>query len=127
MSDLIDDGDELDNDLDGEATPTMNLGAGVTLDRPAFPSAAPPEGEVTVLLEIENTYELYDGVTTYAVVTVPAPPAVSDATYDDWKYDNFHEHTGVGYPDGDSWYDVIVLASSHPDLIAVGQEWDFGY
>lgn len=107
----------------------LDLPDGVTLERPAVPVVAPPEGHLYLVLKIENTYENYDDVTTYAVATVPAPPAEDDEDeYDEWKMTHIIDpYTGVGHTDGDSWYDVDVVESSAPDLIPVGTKYDFGY
>lgn len=81
---------------------------------------------VTLTLRIENNYELYDDVTTEVTVTVPAPPLprFSDA-WCDWVDHYIGQETGTGKVDGDSWYDVEVIASSDPAL--VGETFDFGY
>jgi hypothetical protein len=82
---------------------------------------------VIISLEIVNTYELYPTVTTYVTdVEVPDPPNESDANaWDNWVYEQIHDRTGVGHPEGDSWYDVTVTACSDPSW--VGREFDFGY
>lgn len=86
---------------------------------------------VHLTLEIENTYELYEDETTHKEVDVPVPPAEDSSAYEDWEYDNIHAATGSdqpgGKPNGDSWYDVEVKASSRPDLIPVGTTYEFGY
>lgn len=83
---------------------------------------------ITISLEIENTYELYDDVTTHKTdVVIPAPPTMEEGTseYDDWAYDHIYSLTGVGHEDGDSWYDVTITACSEPEL--VGRAFQFGY
>lgn len=85
------------------------------------------KGLVRIGIKIENTYELYDDVTTYGVVEVTTPPDPDGEAYDDWRDDNIKVWTGVGHTDGDSWYDVTVTHSSHPDVIPVGTTWDWGY
>lgn len=82
---------------------------------------------VTVTLAIENTYSLYPTQWTHPTVTVPAPPAKDTPEYDEWAWEQIYDHTGVGHTDGDSWYDVEVTASSHPDLLPVGAKFAFGY
>lgn len=90
---------------------------------------------ITLTLEIENSYELYDDFITVVNVQVPPPPASGtyegDAARDTWEYDHIFDQTGsrdgVDRTRGDSWYDVTVVASSHPHLIPVGTMWDFGY
>ena len=83
---------------------------------------------ITLKLKIENTYELYDDVTTFPTVTCPPPPADRDSeAYDEWKQQHIGGVCGVGNERGDAWYDVTVLESSHPDLVPVGTEYEFGY
>jgi hypothetical protein len=109
-----------------------DLTSGVTLDRQPLPSVV-PEGHIGLVLQIENTYELYDDVTTYASVSVPSPPSnegEDDASVQartDWSWDHIDPLTGVGHTDGDSWYNVTVLESSDPTVIPVDTTWDFGY
>lgn len=100
---------------------------GVSLECGKLPTDV-PDGRVALVLEIENTYERYADVTTYASVVVPAPPADEDSdAYDTWRWDHIIQLTGVGHPDGDSWYDITVLESSAPEVIPVGKTWDWGY
>ena len=86
-------------------------------------------GTVTVSLTIENTYELYEDVTTYAVDrVVPAPPCgpADDAdAFNEWAHEHIYQFTGTGHTRGDSWYDVEITASSEPALI--GHTFEFGY
>ncbi|WP_127498871.1 hypothetical protein [Actinoplanes solisilvae] len=80
----------------------------------------------TVRLYIENTYEFFGTQITTPTVTVTLP--VPDEGTDDretWEYDNVFAHTGVGHTDGDSWYDVMIVESSAPEL--VGLTFEFGY
>lgn len=86
-----------------------------------------PRGPViTISLTIENTYELYDDVTTYVYdALIPPPPPEGSPEWDDWEYEHIHSWTGTGRTDGDSWYDVTVTACSDPSL--VGRTFDFGY
>jgi hypothetical protein len=82
---------------------------------------------ITISLEIENTYELYEDVT-IAVhdEVIPAPPPQDDTkAYDSWAYDHIYPFTGVGYESGDSWYNVTVTACSDPTL--VGRTFEWGY
>lgn len=100
----------------------------MTLAQGTLPSEPAPEGHLHLVVQIDNTYEYYDAVTTYAVTTVPAPPAEGTDAYEDWTYECIHDPlTGVGHSDGDSWYDVTVLESSAPEVIPVEKTWDFGY
>lgn len=91
-----------------------------------------PEGHVGLSLRIENAYELYEDVVTYRAVVVPLPPSQDgedDASVQarrDWEWDYIFCWTGVGHEDGDSWHDVEILESSHPDIVAVGNKYDFG-
>lgn len=83
---------------------------------------------ITVSLVVENSYELYEDVTTtFTDVTMPAPPADRDSeTYEDWAYTHiFCEYTGVGHTAGKSWYDVEVTACSDPTLIGVTFAWGY--
>ncbi len=108
-----------DNNISTATTP-------VPSGRCPFEYEHPDGSTVTVTLVIENTYELYDDVTTtYSDVVVPAPPSVDSDEYDDWAYDHIRCFTGVGHEDGDSWYDVKITASSDPAL--VGRTFDWGY
>lgn len=82
---------------------------------------------ITVSLQIENTYELHADVTTHAVdVVLPAPPGDPDGN-EDWAQEFVFAQTGSGHTTGDAWYDVTVTASSHPDLLAVGTTFEYGY
>ncbi|GAA2650210.1 hypothetical protein [Paractinoplanes durhamensis] len=82
---------------------------------------------ITISLAIENRYEGGLMIPTQVVgAVIPAPPVDGDA--DDmvaWEYDHIYEFTGTGRPDGDSWYDVTVVACSDPAL--VGKVYAFGY
>lgn len=80
-------------------------------------------------LSIENSYELFEDVTTSVVNAVVAlPPAEADAdAFGDWIQEALMSLTGVGHTRGDSWYDVTVTASSRPDLIAVDRVFTWGY
>lgn len=84
---------------------------------------------IVLTLEIDNKYELYaDEHTSFIDVVLPAPDEDDVADdLDDWADDNIRPFTGVGHEDGDSWYDVLVTASSDPTLVAVDREFDFGY
>lgn len=109
----------------------------VTLDEPDMrnlPERPVPDGQVRLVLEIENAYELYGDVTTYADVMVPAPPADDETpdpagehetAYQAWAYTHIYPLTGVGHADGDSWYDATVVWSS--DAALVGSTFDWGY
>lgn len=83
--------------------------------------------EITISLEIENTYEDDSEIRTYVTdAVIPAPPSPDDeAAYDAWKYDHIFSFTGTGREKGDSWYDVTVTACSDSSL--VGQTFEFGY
>lgn len=83
---------------------------------------------ITVSLKIENTYELYDDVTTYKTnEVIPAPPTLEEDSeaYREWASEHIREFTGVGHEDGDSWYDVTITDSSEPALI--GRTFEWGY
>lgn len=82
-----------------------------------------PQGYVALSLEIMNTYELHEDVTTWVVAVVPKP----DPDDTGWDWDHIQPLTGAGHTDGDAWYDVTVLDSSDPDLILIGTEYEFGY
>lgn len=80
---------------------------------------------VTMTLNIEDHYELYDTVIVNKDVTAPTPPTDRDsADFEEWVQDNIYVHTGVGHEDGDSSYFVEITDSSDPDLI--GEEFEFG-
>lgn len=83
--------------------------------------------EITIKLEIENRYELYETQMTYPEATIPAPPTLDETAweYREWADEHIFDLTGVGHEDGDSWYDVKVLDSSEPALI--GRTFEFGY
>lgn len=84
---------------------------------------------ITISLTIENTYELYDDVTTTVTdEVIPAPPTLDEDSeaYKDWGHEQIIDRfTGVGHEDGDSWYDVTVTACSEPAL--VGRTFQWGY
>jgi hypothetical protein len=82
--------------------------------------------EITLDLSIENTYEDGDEVTTTATATLPLPP-FGDEEREEWANEHIMPLTGTGKTDGDAWYDVKVTASNMPDLIPVGQTYEFGY
>lgn len=88
-----------------------------------------PNETMVISADITNRYEGGDVVhTTARDVTIPIPPSKSDeGAYADWETDHIFELTGTGREQGDSWYDVVITASSRPDLIAVGDEFEFGY
>lgn len=90
-----------------------------------------PQTQIVVSLEIENSYELYPNVQTTATdIEMPAPPAdVDSPEYQEWSEDFIYAETGVGdtHTKGDAFYDVVVTASSHPDLLPVGTTFEFGY
>lgn len=104
-----------------------DLSDGVTLDRQPLPTDV-PEGHIGLVIEVENTYEFHEDVTTYASVVVPIPPAEGTDAYEEWKFNQLIDRViGVGYTDGDSWYDLMVLESSAPDIIPVDTTYDWGY
>lgn len=118
LADSDDDEDEDDDEIDVD---DLDLAPGVSTKGP-LPSF-PVEGKVVLSVQIDNCYELYDSVTTYAVVVAPLDEA------DDLEQlyaDHVEGLTGVGYTDGNSYYEVKVLESSHPDLIPVGHTWSMG-
>lgn len=96
-----------------------------------FYAVAPDFGDeptITLSMTVEHEYELYGPVTAYVVdAVVPAPPADEDSDeYDEWRQAYIIDaFTGVGRPDGDSWYDLTVTACSDPEL--VGHTFDWGY
>lgn len=45
----------------------------------------------------------------------------------DWDQDHIFELAGTGETLGNSWYDVTVTSSDRPDLLPIGQTFDFGY
>lgn len=45
----------------------------------------------------------------------------------EWDQDHIMPLTGTGRTDGDSWYDVTVTSSDRPDILPIGQTFDFGY
>jgi hypothetical protein len=112
--------------------PDVNLTAAEMAEQVALSEAILAElvaeeaaGRVTVTLRIENTYELYDEVITTPTVTIPAPPPEDDEdAYSEWAQEYIQAETGVGHDDGDSWYDVLVTASTDPEL--VGRTFEFG-
>lgn len=82
---------------------------------------------VTIALEIENCYDSGNKVVTKAITTIDPPPADRESQeYDDWEYNNIYCETGTGQESGDSAYFVLVTASSDPDAIPVGTEYEFG-
>ena len=77
---------------------------------------------IDVTLLIDNYYSDGDKIKTTVQTTIPAP----DPDDEDWEYDHIFEHTGTGRTDGDSCYFVTVAASSRPDILPVGTEYEFG-
>lgn len=85
-------------------------------------------GAVIISLHVENAYELYEDVeVTVTDVVVPAPPADTESDdYEKWaRHQIINRYTGAGHIDGDSWYDVLITASSDPAL--VGRTFEWGY
>jgi hypothetical protein len=82
---------------------------------------------ITISLVIENRYEGDVMILTWiADAVIPAPPDSDDAdATDEWEYDHIFSFTGTDRQDGDSWYDVTVMACSDPAL--VGKTYAFGY
>lgn len=81
---------------------------------------------VTVSLEMSNHYEYYDTVVTYETdAVVPAPPMGERDTeaFNDWAFTHLFQFTGAGHTDGDSWYDVTIVASSDPTLVGLDFTW----
>ncbi len=93
-----------------------------------------PRELVTLSLHIENHYELYGLIVTTPTVTVPAPPVRDASTSEEehaeelseWEWEHINAATGAGRTRGDASYFVTVKESSRPDLIPVGQEYEFG-
>lgn len=102
-----------------------------------LPEGPLPEGFIALVLEIENTYEDGDEITTWYTVVIPAPPVPltqpdarehEDYDGDDgWEYVHIYGRTGTGRSKGDAWYDVTVLASSDPVQVPAGETFEFGY
>jgi hypothetical protein len=84
------------------------------------------EEPVQVTLLIDNYYEGGDKIKTTYEGWIPAPPGRDDPGYEDWEQDWIYEYTGTGRTEGDSAYFVTVGASSRPDLLPVGTEFEFG-
>ena len=80
-------------------------------------------------LNITNTYEDGDKIKTQVTDVEVPDPDIDDIIdeLNDWAQDNIFDFTGTGRTKGDAWYDVTVTASSRPDLVPVGREFDFGY
>jgi hypothetical protein len=86
-----------------------------------------PRELITLDLHIENHYELYDMVVTTPTITVPVPPDQADAeAFDDWEQSYIEAATGTGRCRGNASYFVTVIASTRPELIAPGREFEFG-
>lgn len=82
---------------------------------------------IKLTLDIENVYEDGEKIKTTVETEVPDPPATGDSDDDfDWSYDHIFPHTGTGKTGGDAFYFVTVRESSHPGLIPVGTEYEFG-
>lgn len=80
---------------------------------------------IHLTIRIENHYEEIDTVVVTQEITVGLPPE-GDYQDDGWAYDEVYPYTGTGHTTGDSAYFVEVIASSDPDLIPVGTEWEWG-
>lgn len=93
----------------------------------------PAAETITISLEIDNTYELYDEVhTSVTDQVIPAPPIDhlprtpdEEELWDIWAWEHINAFTGVGHERGNSWHDVVVTSCSLPWL--VGHEFNFGY
>jgi hypothetical protein len=74
---------------------------------------------VIIDLEINNSYELYNDVTSYVWrAEVPTPPANENTEeYREWEYDQLTSRTGIGRPRGNSWYSGEITWASDPALI----------
>jgi hypothetical protein len=88
--------------------------------------------QITLTLYVQNAYEHYEDEDHTIEVTLPAPTArdIMADDLDEWREDNIFPLTGSASgtkTKGNSWYDVEVKASSHPELIPVGTTWDWGY
>jgi hypothetical protein len=83
---------------------------------------------LVVTVEIENTYELYGDITTVAEnIVIPVPPEQDSDDFDEWFHDHIVPWSGCGRPDGDSWYDFEITASSDEAVLPVGTTYDWGY
>lgn len=81
---------------------------------------------ITLTLEIENHYEEIETVTRTVEVTVPPPPLDEDSDeHAFWRDEHILPHTGTGHVTGNSSYFVEVTATSDPDVIAEGTEWEW--
>ncbi len=84
---------------------------------------------VSVSLEVVNTYELYETVTTrLRIGLIPAPPTLDEDAdaYHEWADEHILCFTGVGHTDGDSWYDVTITECPEQVLL-VGRTFEWGY
>ncbi|MGW4158718.1 hypothetical protein [Streptomyces sp. NPDC004788] len=83
-------------------------------------------GTATVRLHIENRYESGMEIVTTPTATVPIPvPMEGTEAREEWDYDHIFPHTGTGWTEGDSWYDVEIVESTASEL--VGMTFEFGY
>jgi hypothetical protein len=91
-------------------------------------------GTIRIAARVENYYlETGDTIPTKPVAELPAPPypvrqdmTLTDAM-DAWLQDELFSMTGTGRTKGDATYDLVVTASSRPDLVPVGFTWQWGY
>lgn len=109
---------------------SLSMGDTVTVDDQVLECASlgwkVVKGVVTLQLKIENHYA-GGKVRTKATCIVPLPPEDRDSDeYQDWENEFIFAETGTGQTEGDSAYFVEVTASSQPDVIAVGTEYEFG-
>lgn len=79
--------------------------------------------KITVSLSIANIYP-DEIITTTADETVPAPEAFDDETLEEWAADELLEFTGTGRTEGDSSYEITIVASTEAQL--VGRTFEFG-
>jgi hypothetical protein len=84
-------------------------------------------GLVRISVYVTNRYEHYGTINCeFHDELITLPPERDTEQYEEWQQQEIIDRfTGVGYTDGDSWYDVTIIASSVPAL--VGTTYDFGY
>lgn len=95
-------------------------------ERHAAAEASRP-AEITLTLSVRNIYD-DDTITTTKTATVPYPPFAEDGSdeAEEWGNEHIMPLTGTGREEGDAYYEVTVTASNQPDLIPVGQTYEFG-
>lgn len=79
---------------------------------------------MSIRVQVENIYELYEPVTTHMTAQVaPFPHGKDEDVVDEWWQEEIYPLTGTGNEDGNSSYFVTVVACDDPALVGAEREW----